>query len=149
MTLCFSTGPNPHNHLSMGPGLQRLMGHSCTGRSGKRVNATCAHISAAIKALCIPGSYRPTKKHATKLGDISRPDGEQPRSSGPPATATTFPTSGATMVLQASLLLLVVLVAGEGGSSPGAAPGGVCQADGCDDLQVVEIFLSTDTCTHN
>ena len=67
-----------------------------------------------------------------------RRDGDGTTCNLPPATtATAFPTSNTTMVHQATLLLLVAVVAGEDGSSLGVAPpGGVCQADGCEDLQV-------------
>ena len=65
------------------------MGHSCTCRSGKRVNATCRHTTAALKALCVPGSFRSTKKMATQMGDVSRPDDQQPRSCGQPAVPAT------------------------------------------------------------
>ena len=73
----------------MAPVLNRLMGHSCTCRSGKRVNATCRHTTAALKALCVPGSFRSTKKMATQMGDVSRPDDQQPRSCGQPAVPAT------------------------------------------------------------
>ena len=73
----------------MAPVLSRLMGHSCTCRSGKRVNATCRHTTAALKALCVPGSFRSTKKMATQMGDVSRPDDQQPRSCGQPAVPAT------------------------------------------------------------
>ena len=89
MTLCFTQLDNPTNHLSMAPALSRLMGHSCTCHSGKRVNATCRHTTAALKALCVPGSFRSTKKMATQMGDVSRPDDQQPRSCGQPAVPAT------------------------------------------------------------
>ena len=80
----------------MGPELQRFMAHSCDCRSGMRVNSTCAHVNAALKALCIPSCFRTTKKMATMLGDASLPDEHQPRSSGPPAVPPTTPASAVT-----------------------------------------------------
>ena len=88
-TLCFTQLDNPTNHLSMAPILRRLMGHSCTCRSGKRVNSTCRHTTAALKALCVPGSFRSTKKMATQMGDVNRPDDQEPRSCGQPAVPAT------------------------------------------------------------
>ena len=61
-----------------------------------RVNSTCAHVNAALKALCIPSCFRTTKKMATMLGDASLPDEHQPRSSGPPAVPPTTPASAVT-----------------------------------------------------
>ena len=61
-----------------------------------RVNSTCAHVNAALKALCIPGCFRTTKKMATMLGDASVPDEHQPRSTGPPAVPPNTPTSAVT-----------------------------------------------------
>ena len=61
-----------------------------------RVNSTCAHVNAALKALCIPSCFRSTKKMATMLGDPSVPDEHQPRSSGPPAVPPNTPACAVT-----------------------------------------------------
>ena len=51
---------------------------------------------ASVKALNMPETIRSTKKPATMMGDISCPDGQQPRSSGQPAVPAPTPEAAVT-----------------------------------------------------
>jgi hypothetical protein len=91
VTLAWSIGDNPANHLHLGRQLCRLFAHHCTCRSGKRTNASCCHVTAATLALCCPEAFRTAKKREARLFDINRPDEQQPTSSGTPANAVLTP----------------------------------------------------------
>lgn len=85
VSLLWSIGPNPHNHLQLGRQLSRLFGHTCTCQGGLNTTHSCCHVQGGVIAICAPGSFRSTKKNEARAADIFRPDEQQPVSSGPPA----------------------------------------------------------------
>lgn len=48
VTLIMAAGPNPSNHLMLGPSLQRLVSHYCDCQSGNRTNSCCSHVMALV-----------------------------------------------------------------------------------------------------
>ena len=91
VSLVFSCGENPANHLRLGRQLRRLMAHHCTCEAGCRTNSACRHVNGAVTALCSPNSFRTTKRKEARLLDLNRPDEHQPRFAGPPAVPPSDP----------------------------------------------------------
>ena len=64
-----AAGPNPANHLCLGPKLQRLVSHNCSCRSGARTNSACCHVAAAVISICGPALFRTAKIEEPRISD--------------------------------------------------------------------------------
>jgi hypothetical protein len=72
VTLIMAAGPNPSNHLMLGPSLQRLVSHYCDCQSGNRTNSCCSHVMALVIGLFAPTLFKSTKVSEPRLQDPLR-----------------------------------------------------------------------------
>lgn len=78
VTLAFAKNPPEKNPLRLRGHLSSLIAHACTCKSGSGTNRACAHVLAALTALCCPSAFRSPKKRSSRLSDIHRPAAHRP-----------------------------------------------------------------------
>ena len=69
VTGVLAAGDNPHNHLKLGPKLERIVSHHCTCRSGTRTNSSCCHFTSLAMLLCGSALFRTAKVSEPRILD--------------------------------------------------------------------------------